>query len=506
MSRALVYLSILASLAAGTALASEQSELLYSRGLIELHANRVDKALEYFDKAVEADPNDPYALYYRGVTRNRAGRYAESVSDLQAAMKLKPDLSEAAFDLGFGLVQTGQYEEATKWLEQAQQTPTLEGEASFFLGIAQLRTKQLDKARANLQRAAQKNPELEPEARYYLGVVEYQDGNTAKAEEHFAAANAASPGTAVGKEAAEFREQTKAGVAPTAAKPFGLWGSAALQYDSNVTIGPSEEDVQAAIGVEPESDGRFAFTLGGQFAPLNTKPARLALGYEFFQSIHFQQDDFNTQDHRPYITLSGDAGPVQWGVHGQYDYYFLKLNSFFQQWMALPWVTVPEGGFGRSEAYYRFRSRDFYDATFKDQGAFNHAFGLRQFFYIGDTPEQNISVGYRYDFEDTFRDTLSSDAYQFDGHAFDAGVGWKLPWEIYTNFDYVFRIRNYDDASGGRDDYEHRILLVGRKPITDMFAVSLGYFGIFNDSDTATGLDEFDYTRNIVSIALEARY
>jgi tetratricopeptide (TPR) repeat protein len=503
MRRGSFHIFLVAVLAtAAPAAASEQSELLYSRGLIELHANRLEKALEYFDQAVAADENDAYALYYRGVARGRAGQYAESVNDLKAAMKLKPDLNEAAFDLGHGLLEIGQYDEAVRYLEQAQKTPTLEGEASFYLGIAQLRAKQLSKARANLQRAAQANPEIAPQASYYLGVVEYQDGNTAKADEYFKAAGEERPGTAVAKEAAEMREQTAAGVAPAELKPYALWGSVALQYDSNVTIGPSNEDTQDVVGVEPEADGRFAFTLGGQYAPLNTKPARLALGYEFFQSLHFDQNDFNTQDHGPYATLSGDAGPLQWGIHGQYDYYLLKTSSFFQQWMALPWVTVPEGGFGRSDLYYRFRSRDFFDADFKDQGAFNHAFGLRQFFYIGGTPERSVALGYRYDFNETFRDTPSADAFGFDGHAVDVGVGWKLPWELYTNFDYVYRRRNYDAASGGRDDDEHRLLLVGRKPITDMFAVSLGYFGIFNDSNQR----DFDYTRHIVSLALEARY
>lgn len=501
MIGSLIYLAALLVCATGVAAASERSELLYSRGLIELHANRLERALEYFDQAVAADENDAYALYYRGVARGRAGRYADSVSDLRAAMKLKPDLNEAAFDLGHGLLELGQYDEAVRYLERAQQTPTLEGEASFYLGIAQLRTKQLSKARANLQRAAQANPEIAPQARYYLGVVEYRDGNTAKAEEYFSSVSAETPGTAVGKEAAELREQAAA-VAPAELKPYALWGSVALQYDSNVTIGPSDEDAQRDVGVEPEADGRFAFTFGGQYAPLNTKPARLALGYELFQSLHLEENDFNIQDHRPYATLTGDAGVLQWGVHGQYDYYLFKTSSFFQQWTALPWVAVPEGGFGRSELYYRFRSRDFFDADFKDQGAFNHGFGLRQFFYVGGTPERSVALGYRYDFNETFRDSPSADAFGFDGHAVDVGVGWKLPWEVFTNFEYVYRRRNYDQASNGRNDNEHRVLFVGRRPITDMFAVSLGYFGIFNDSNKRT----FDYTRNLVSLALEARY
>ena len=54
-----LFLSLVAS---GAALASEQSERLYSRGLVDFHAGRYAEALKLFDQAVQADPNDPYAL------------------------------------------------------------------------------------------------------------------------------------------------------------------------------------------------------------------------------------------------------------------------------------------------------------------------------------------------------------------------------------------------------------------------------------------------------------
>jgi tetratricopeptide (TPR) repeat protein len=154
----------------GVAAASEQSELLYSRGLVEFHAGRSDKALQLFDQAVQADGADVYARYYRGVTQGRLGNYAAAVSDLRSVLAAKPDLNQGALELGVALVQTAAYKEAIPWLERAQSVASLDADASFFLGLAELRLGQLDAARRNFERAG-RNPELGLASRYYEGIT-----------------------------------------------------------------------------------------------------------------------------------------------------------------------------------------------------------------------------------------------------------------------------------------------------------------------------------------------
>ena len=107
---------------AGVAAASEQSKLLYSRGLVEFHADHFEKALALFDQAVAADPADVYARYYRAVTRGRLHDVDGAIVDFKAVLAAKPDFDQAALDLGVALVQTGQYREALPWLEQAQRS------------------------------------------------------------------------------------------------------------------------------------------------------------------------------------------------------------------------------------------------------------------------------------------------------------------------------------------------------------------------------------------------
>lgn len=486
---------------ATVAVASEQSERLYSRGLVEFHAGRVQQALELFDQAVGADPEDGYARYYRGVTHGRLENFATAVSDLREALSRKPNLDQGALELGFALVKMEQYQEAVKWLQQAQGAEQLEGQASLFLGLAQLRLGRTDAARANFQRAAAREPELALPARFYLGVAGYQSGDWTDAEQHFSYVEATSPDSEMGREAVAFVKRIREGGVTAAARSYELHGALGFQYDSNVVLAPSDEAVKDALGISDEADGRVTFLLGGTYAPWRTQRVELSLGYDFFQSLHFDLDEFNIQDHRPAIQVVVNPGPLRIGVRGQYDYYFLDSGSFLQQATALPWVSVPEGQYGRTELYYRMRRRDFFQRDFRIRDAFNHATGVRQFLYLG-SPERYVSLGYRFDREDPVRDALDTNAFAYDGHQVDAGVGWMLPWSVGAEADYAYRSEDYARQSQGRNDTEHRITLVARKWLNDYLGVSAGYFAVINDSNKT----DFEYNRHVGSIALEVRY
>ena len=507
------------SVVARVATASEQSELLYSRGLVDFHAGRYSDALTLFDQAVNADANDVDARYYRGVTEGRLGNYQAAASDLRTVLAAKPDLDQGALELGVALVQTGEYADAVPYLEQAQRVGTLDAEASFFLGIAQLRLGQTDTARQNFERAAARDPELALASRYYLGVVEYQGKNWPRAQEHFNYVATTSPSSEMGQQAQAFLGQLRAGVqpgAPTAFKPYQLYGRVGLEYDSNVALAPSDEALNAAgATISRRDDGRFTILVGGTYAPVHTDRVQLSVGYEFFQSLHFDLTEFNLQDHRPNMQITVAAGPVQLGLYGAYDYYLLDMESFLQQGTAIPSVTVPEDQFGRTEVFFRLRRRDFFNghfggelSTFKPSGvldSFNYAPGIRQFVYLG-APTNYVYLGYRFVREDPINH--QGNAFAYDGQEGDTGVGWALPWNIGAELDYAYRYEDYAHQSAitfpphGRIDNVHQIAVAADKPLTDHLDLTLGYLGTINDSND----DLFNYDRHIVSLSLGARF
>ena len=486
-------------------MASEESKRLYSQGLVQFHAGRMQEALSLFDRAVAADPSDMYARYYRGVTRARLNDDRGAIDDLRSVAESHA-VKQAPLELGVVMVQAGEYEQAIPWLQQAQQVPTLEARASLFLGIAQLRVGSTSAARQNLRRAEEKDTTLRLPARYYRGIAAFQDGKWSDAEGDFEYVAAYDPESDMGREAASFLQTIRSG-AYARWEAYGLFG---LQYDSNVILGPSNGTLNdlalQALNISNQADGRGVITVGGVYIPWRTQTAELSVGYEFYQSLQFQLTDFNLQDHRPTIqgVISGDI--FQLGLLGRYDYYFISdENSFLQEATALPWVAVNEGDNARTEVFFRYRYRDFKQLAYQLRDANNYEAGFRQLYSFG-LPERYVALGYRYDNESPTQS--GGDVFAYNGNEVDVGGGWSFPLGITAELEYSYRHEDYASQSAVapgvpvRRDDENLVLFALSKPINEYLAVTAGYFGDFNNSNQA----EFEYTRNVGSIALEVRF
>ena len=484
------------SIVASSVYASDRSERLTARGMAEFQAERYDAALLAFDQAVQADATDVNARYYRGLTHVRLNRLTAAIVDFRAVLLEQPDFADAALDLGSALVQTGAAEEAVPWLRRAQVDPELDAQASLFLGLAQLRLDDLAGARQSFQRAAS-DPSLTLSARYYEGVADYREGRTQQAQEKFAYVTNASPDSAIGREAAAFLDKLRQ--APPA-KSYRVYADVGLQYDSNVVLAPDDQAIKSSLAISQQADGVAVFSFGGAFIPWQNPQLQLVMGYDFFQSVYFTLNEFNLQDHRPSAQLAGAAWGVNFGLLGSYDYYRLEDESFLQDFTALPWLTIPEQGIGRTELFYRMRRRDFFDDPFSTlRDSFNHATGIRQVVNLGGA-ERYGAVGYQFDREDAVNSP--GDEFAYDGHEVNAALGWLLPYAVGSEVAYGYRHESYAPESDGRRDDEHRVSVILEKWLTAYVGLGLGYLGAINDSTD----EEFAYERHIVSLSVRARY
>jgi hypothetical protein len=480
-------------------MASEESKRLYSLGLVQFHAGRMQEARSLFDRAVAADPSDMYARYYRGVTRARLNDDRGAIEDLRAVAESHA-VKQAPLELGVVLVQAGEYEQAIPWLEEAQKVPTLDARASLFLGIAQLRVGRTAAARQSLQRAEEKDTTLRLSARYYRGIAAFQDGKWSDAERDFEYVAAYDPETEMGREAASFLQKIRSGQYANW-EVYGIFG---LQYDSNVILGPSNGTLNdlalEALNISNQADGRGVITVGGVYIPWRTETVELSVGYEFYQSLQFQLTDFNLQDHRPGMQGVINAGIFQFGLLGRYDYYFISdEQSFLQEATAVPWVAINEGDNARTEVFFRFRYRDFKKLAYQIRDAENYEAGFRQFYTFG-LPERYAAVGFRYDNESPTQS--GGDVFAYNGYEGDVGGGWSFPLGITAELEYSYRYEDYAPQSNGRRDNENLVLFALSKPINEYLAVSAGYFGDFNNSNQAA----FEYTRNVGSLTLDVRF
>ena len=480
--------------------ASEESEALFSRGLVELKRGDEAAAMDLFERAVAADPDDALAHYHRGVALSKQGKSAQAIADFETTLALRPDLHEAALELGTALIEAGRADEAERWLKQALERPALAGQAEFFLGITALRAERWDDARAHLERARDLDPSLDLSARYYLGVAEYRSGRHAAAREHFTQVRQDSPQSAVGREAAAFLTTLRSAQRPGTY----LYGGVSLQYDSNVVLAPASGLPDPAIS--GKADGRATINAGGIYQAWRDERTRVSIGYDFYQDLQFELTEFNVQNHRPTFAVTSDFGIVRTAFVAQYDFYLLDNSSWLQGVTAMPMLIFPQTDIGHLEAYLRFQWRDYLQSSFAILDGYNTAGGVRQVLSLG-APGQVVWASFEVDVQDsTARD---GDLYEYNGIQSEVSLRWPLPWMMTAQGGYRYRREDYDAASRVfvpidryRLDNEHRAGLSLRKELNEMFSLVAAWVGTWNDSNK----QDFEYERQITSLGVEMRY
>lgn len=514
VNRLATFTVVLPILTAQLAFATERSQQLTARGLVELNASHYSKALKLLDQAVAADGTDVYARYYRAVARSHLKDTQGAIADLRTVLAAKPDLHAAALDLGVALIEVHKYREALPWLQQAQEDRELSARASLFLGLAQLRLNQVQEARKNLRRAAE-SPKERLAATYYQGVADYQAGDWSAAKEHFSSVVSIDPNSAVGQEAANFLAVLR----QHQPRRYQLYAGVGFQYDTNVILAPSGNAgaAEQVLGVSQQGDGLTVFSAGGMVVPWQTDTMALSMGYDFFQSVHFKLSEFDLQDNGPSVQLSGNIGRVQLGLLGRYDYYLLDNQSFLQQATAFPWLSVPLGELGRTDFWYDMTRRDYKQQSYSIQDAFHHTLAVRQFFYLGSS-NRYLSLGYQFGLEDpvisqrlvgegVFTEA-EAQSLGYNSDQVDAGIGLPLPRGVTLDLSYAYRHEVYADQSAmftpsgnRRRDNENLVIVAARKQLWNHVALTFAYLGDFNGSNNPA----FAYDRNIVSLALEGR-
>ncbi len=489
---------------------SELSKRLYNKGLVEFHRGDLEAAEKLFDAAVEADPDDPFAHYYRGVARGRRGEREAAIADLRRALELKPDLFDAALDLGIALIEAARLDEAEAALQIARNSPALAAQASLYAGITFYRRNRYAEARSYLEHARQRDPSLAAVARYYLGLTDTAEGRWRSARRHFQAVVEQQPGTPVAQEAQEMLAQLD----QRERERLRLYASAGLQYDSNVILAPAG-DVGAAlakseVGVTRQGDGRATLLAGAQYALARSREARLLVGYELYQSLHFELSSFDLQGHRGSVQLARRSGVAELGFLGRYDYYLLDRDDFLREGTVLPYARVSEGSLGSTEVSFQLRRRDFLKPEFRIRDGFNFAPGIAQSFCL-QRCDRTLTISYQFDAEET-EPGLASRAFAYQGHQIGGGLLWSFPHQFTVQADYAFRHETYERLpSAGRKDREHLIIFLARKALAEHIDLVFGYYGQVNLTNSVQVLQGtpqklFEYERHIGTVGIEARY
>jgi tetratricopeptide (TPR) repeat protein len=100
-----------------------RNELLLTQYILKgneyYYKNEYNSALEWYDKAIEINPNYAGALTNKGVALDSLGRHEEAIKYFDKAIELDPNLSPVWNNKGIALEKLGRYEEAIKYYDKA---------------------------------------------------------------------------------------------------------------------------------------------------------------------------------------------------------------------------------------------------------------------------------------------------------------------------------------------------------------------------------------------------
>jgi tetratricopeptide (TPR) repeat protein len=507
------------------------AEASYARGLIAFDQGSWDAALEHFDRAVAADPENSAALYYRGLTQARRGELEAAIADLEAAIEINPTLDRAVLDLGIASFDHGDYDAAESWLERAYAEGSDRRTAALYLGLAKYRLGDYAEAERYLEEA-KSDPELRQAAHYYSAMALSRLGRTGDAQLELASAASVSPETEMGRIAS--RHATGAGLVSDArvTQPWSFYADTELGYDSNVTIGAAD-----GVGDTGEDgDGAWVLALGGDYSLLDVEEGILRAGAELSQSVHFDRSDFDLTGTRFRLDWTASLTWFDYGIMAGYDFYGLNYQTFYQDALLTPWVGVHMGERAATQFYYGFRYRDFFRAPFSPyRDGFNNSIGVRQFFLLPDD-QSVVYFGYRFDAEDPEdRDEddvirrLGARDFEYDAHQFEIGIAAvaAVPGlgPLATEAGYLFRYQDYTNPNSRtrsvlqngtvtdgvrRHDGEHELALTLARDLapdvaflqqwTNGTEVTVTFIGVIHKSNVS----EFDYDRFLGLVGLRA--
>ncbi|MDT5122614.1 MAG: hypothetical protein QOC96_2096 [Acidobacteriota bacterium] len=112
------------------------AERFYMQGLGFLSRDDCEKALPYFKKATDADPDYADAWAQTGYCSGILGRHAEALKASRQAIRLKPDSPESYLNLGSSLANLGQFKESVDAYKQALRLDPNNADTLFVLGIS----------------------------------------------------------------------------------------------------------------------------------------------------------------------------------------------------------------------------------------------------------------------------------------------------------------------------------------------------------------------------------
>ena len=267
-----------------------------------LEAGDWPTAARIFEQLNAQFPDEPELLYYAGVTAASSGDDLAAVSAFAQAAALNPELAWVQADLGISLYRLGEFGLAEEHLLEALLQGPEDADVLLHLGLIDLENGVYERGKRMLEESAALDPGVAALAFYHAAnyeldrdeldtaIVFLERATLAAGPEDWRIASAELLASLAQSEVSAPRIQLSAGVG--------------IENDDNLTV--SDQDLTTGLG-------DFAGTLEASIEAQVLQDERLgiAVGYDFFQSLHQDLKEFDLQSNEAHIQFYGFLDVLQ---------------------------------------------------------------------------------------------------------------------------------------------------------------------------------------------------
>jgi tetratricopeptide (TPR) repeat protein len=136
------------------------AQSLYSQGLGILSRDDFGRAVPFFEKAVEIDPNYAESWYQAGFCYGMLGRHADALKASRQAARLRPEWAETFVNIGASSFALGQYKDAAEAYRQAAKLDDGNADTQYALGLSLNKLNRTDEEILAYKRAVAIKPDF----------------------------------------------------------------------------------------------------------------------------------------------------------------------------------------------------------------------------------------------------------------------------------------------------------------------------------------------------------
>ncbi len=272
--------------------------------------------------------------------------------------------------------------------------------------------------------------------------------------------------------------------------PLTLSLEVSAEYDNNITVDALDLTSQ-------QGDGAILFDGMIGYALINSDDSSLKVDYNFSQSLHSEQTEFDLQTHGATVEATTKLLDIDLGI--AYSFYDISLGNedFLQMHIIRPYITMLLSQKILLIGSYEYLLQNFQQPLLLIRDSIRHSADVKTYFILGYG--RTINLGYKLSRSDAMAAHLD-----YWGHKIS--LGFKLPIAAINKLKFTTRYRynqkNYSNINpvigDRRKDKRHSIQAAFETPVMDQFTVMLQY----EYTDSTSNLQSLNYSNHLISFKI----